>query len=183
MQTIEFTKEALERSTKAVTLRPSRGQYTHKNTAVIAEGTSCFVEEKKFQMMVDVPPSIGGAGAGPTPGALMRSALTSCLAIGVKLWAARVDIEIDHICVTLEGDVDARGELGVDDAIAPGYEGLRIRYAIKSKAPKDEIEAVIDRSLKYSPLYDVFTHQQKLDVMLELEGAAQDTKPGEQNYA
>ena len=183
MQTIETIREALERSSTAVTWRPGRGQYTHINKAVINEGTTCSVEEKKFQMTVDVPPSIGGAGAGPTPGALMRSALTSCLAIGVKLWAARVDIEIDYVCVTLEGDVDARGELGVDDEISPGYEGLRLCYVIESKAPKAEIESVIERSLRYSPLFDVFTHKQKFDVTLDITGNVKDDPQGGQNYA
>lgn len=183
MQTIEQTKEALARSTKTVTLRPARGQYTHRNSAVIKEGTACLVEEKKLKMLVDVPPSVGGGGAGPTPGALMRSALTSCVAIGVKLWAARADIFIDYVDVSLEGDVDARGELGVDDAIAPGFLDIRLKILVRSAAPAEEIEAVIERSLKYSPLFDVCSNEQKIHLALDIEGAEQPLKSGGQNSA
>lgn len=183
MQTIEYTKEALARSTKAVTLRPSRGQYTHQNSAVIEEGTACVVEEKKFQMTVDVPPSIGGGGSGPTPGALLRSALTSCVAIGVKLWAARADISIDYVNVSLEGDVDARGELGVDDAIAPGFLDMRLKISIRSPAPAAEVEAMIKRSLKYSPLFDVCSNEQKIHLTLDISDTEQTLEGGERNNA
>lgn len=183
MQTMKQTKDALERSTKAVTLRPSRGQYTHQNTAVIEDGTACLVEEKKFQLTVDVPPSIGGGGIGPTPGALLRSALTSCVAIGVKLWAARADVFIDHIRVSLEGDVDARGELGVDDDIAPGFLDMRLNIAVRSPAPRTDVEAVIERSLKYSPLFDVCSNEQKIQLALDISSADQNLESGERNYA
>lgn len=179
MQTINYTKEALARSTKAVTLRPSRGQYTHLNSAAIADGTVCTVQEKKLQMMVDVPPSIGGLGAGPTPGALMRSALTSCIAIGVKLWAARADILIDYVNVSLEADVDARGELGVDDAVAPGFLDMRLKISVRSPAPAAEVKAVIERSLKYSPLFDVCTNEQKFHLTLDIAATEQISGNGE----
>lgn len=173
MQTLEFTKEALARSTKAVTMRPSVGQYTHKNSAVIDSGTRCRVREKHLDMIVDVPPSIGGGGEGPTPGTLMRSALTSCIAIGVKLWAARADMHIDYVDVQLEADVDARGEMGVDDDIAPGFLDMRLTISVRSDAPAKEVEALIERSLKYSALFDVISNEQKIELTLEIANADQ----------
>lgn len=183
MQTIEYTKEALARSTKAVTLRPSRGQYTHHNSAVIEEGTACVVEEKKFRMTVDVPPSIGGGGVGPTPGAMLRSALTSCVAIGIKLWAARADINIGYVNVSLEGDVDARGELGVDDAIAPGFLDMRLKISVQSSAPAEDVEAVIKRSLKYSSIFDVCANAQEMHLTLDIEGAEETVEEGKRSHA
>jgi len=183
MQSMEFTKEALERSTKAVTMRPGVGQYTHKNSAIIENGTACLVQEKKFNMIVDVPSSIGGGGNGPTPGALVRSALTSCIAIGVKLWAARADIQIDFVDVQLEADVDARGEMGVDDDIAPGFLDTRLKISARSSAPADEVEAVIARSLKYSPLFDIFSNEQNIRLTLDIAEADQNFAEGNSGHA
>ncbi len=171
MQTLEFTKKALARSTKAVTLRPSKGQYTHKTSAVIDSGTACRIREKRLDMIVDVPASIGGGGVGSTPGALVRGALASCIAIGIKLWAARADMEIDFVDVHLEADVDARGELGVDDDVAPGFLDLRLKISVRSDAPTEDVEAVIARSLKYSPLFDVFSNEQPIRMALDLADA------------
>ena len=169
MQSPESMKQALERSTKAVTMRPAVGQYTHKNTAVIEGGARCRVQEKKFDFVVDVPPSIGGGGAGPTPGALARSALTSCVAIGIKLWAARAELPVTYVEVRLEADVDARGELGVDDDIAPGFLNMTLIIDVKSPAPSAEVEAVIARSLKYSPLFDIFSNEQNIRMNFNIE--------------
>ena len=171
MQTLEFTKQALERSTKAVTMRPAVGQYTHKNTAVIHEGTNCHVQEKHFDIYTDVPPSIGGNGGAPTPGALVRSALTSCTAIGIKLWAARAGVQIDFVEVLLEGDVDARGEMGVDDDVAPGFLDLQLKISVRTSAARKDVEAIINRSLKYSPLYDIYSCEQKIQMTLDIEHA------------
>lgn len=168
MQTLEFTKQALERSTKAVTMRPAVGQYTHKNTAAIENGTRCYVRDKHFDIVTDVPTSIGGNGGAPTPGALLRSALSSCVAIGIKLWAARADIQIDYLEVEVEGDVDARGEMGVDNGIAPGYLDLRMNISIRSNADPVAIKGIIDQSLKYSPLIDAFSREHKIQTALEV---------------
>ncbi len=183
MQTLEFTRDALARSTKAVTMRPAIGQYTHTNSAVIENGTLCHVREKHLDMVVDVPPSIGGGGAGPTPGALVRSALTSCIAIGVKLWAARADIKIDYVDVQLEADVDARGEMGVDDKIAPGFLDTRLTICVRTNAPREDIEDVIARSLKYSPLFDIYSNEQKIHMNLEIANADQFIAEGTVSYA
>ena len=183
MQTLEFTKQAIARSTKAVTLRPAKGQYTHRTSAVVESGTACRVREKHFDMTVDVPPSIGGGGEGPTPGALVRSAFTSCIATGVKLWAARAGIEIDYIDVQLEADVDARGELGVDDSIAPGFLDLRLNILVHSSAAAEDVEAVIERSVKYSPLFDVFSNKQTIRMTLDVAGTGQSHAEGKASHA
>ncbi len=179
MQTLEFTRQALERSTKAVTMRPAVGQYTHKNTASITNGTHCHVQDKHFEILTDVPPSIGGNGGAPTPGALVRSALTSCTAIGIKLWAARANIDIDYLEVRLEGDVDARGEMGVDDDIAAGFLGLRLIIFVRSDAPRKEIEAIINQSKKYSPLFDIFSRDQNIQTTLDFDHAHTNTNTEE----
>lgn len=183
MQTLEFTRDALARSAKAVTMRPSVGQYTHKTSAIIHGGTKCRVREKHLDMEVDVPASIGGGGEGPTPGALMRGALTSCIAIGVKLWAARADVKIDFVDVQMEADVDARGELGVDDDVAPGILDSRITIFIRSNAPAEAIEDIIARSLKYSPLYDVYSNEQQIQMNLKVANTDQFMAEGTVSYA
>ena len=169
MQSPASMKQALERSTKAVTMRPAAGQYTHKNTAVIESGTRCRVQEKKFDFIIDVPASIGGGGAGPTPGAFVRSALTSCIAIGIKLWAARAEVPVSFVEVRLDADVDARGELGADDDIAPGFLDMTLTIDVQSLSPSEEVEAVIERSLKYSPLLDIFSNEQKIRMRFNIE--------------
>lgn len=159
MQTI---KQALVRAERTVTLRPERGRRVYRNVAVVREGIQCNVEEADQKLTLDVGKAVGGNDTGPTPSMVLRSAMSGCVAIGVKQWAARRDVPIDCVEVELETDVDARGQLGVCGKTVPGFEGIRLRIAVTSSAPRAVIDEVIADSLKYSPLMDVFVNPQSV---------------------
>lgn len=162
------TKAALERAVKVVTLAPSRGQRVYTNKASIGAGTICTVEEKGETLTMDVSKGMGGEGAGPSPSMILRSALTGCVAIGIKLWAARADVQVDAVDVTLETDVDAQGQLGVDDSVAPGFEGLRLFIEVQTDAKASLMKKIIDQSLKYSPLMDVFANPHSMNTEMSI---------------
>lgn len=168
MSDTQNTKQALERAVKVVTLSPSRGQRVYTNVASISSGTYCQIKEKDHVLTADVSPSMGGEGRGPSPSMILRSAMTSCVAIGIKMWAAREDITVDGVEVTLETDVDAQGQLGVDDRIAPGFEGLRLGITVATTADEQIMKKIIEKSLKYSPLMDVFSNSHTIATKMNI---------------
>ena len=91
------TKEAIERSVKAVSLRPAVGQGTAKTKATLRPGLACDVEEGPYKLTVGMTEKYGGTNAGPNPGVLGRASLASCLAIGIGMWAARMEVPIDSL--------------------------------------------------------------------------------------
>jgi uncharacterized OsmC-like protein len=153
-------KGALERAGRTITQKPSVGQRVYVNTAVVEDGLTCRMQEKHHVMTADLPPSMGGQDLGPSPSALLRAALSSCVAMGVKMWAARRDIAIDRVEVTVETDVDARGQFGVADEITPGFEDVRIRIHVDSAADAELLNEIVEISLRYSPLMDAFRKAQ-----------------------
>lgn len=162
-------KSALERSVKTVTLKPARGQRTYTNIATVEAGTVCRTMEKDQEIIVDVGKAMGGEDAGPSPSTLLRAAFSSCLAIGIKLWASRDDVPIEKITVTVDTPVDARGQLGVCETVTPGFGAIQIEISVRSGADASAIQQVIDKSLRYSPLMDVFCHPQSVDAKLSIE--------------
>lgn len=169
MASREQIRDALERATKTVTLKPSVGQRVYVNTAVIENGLTCRVQEKNHVLTADLPPSMGGEDCGPSPSALLRAALSSCVAMGVKMWAARRDVAIDRVEVRVETDVDARGQFGVAEEIAPGFEGVRIHIHVESPADPDLVRDIIQTSLRFSPLMDAFRKAQAVETHLSLD--------------
>ena len=163
MSDSQSIKQALDRAARTVTLRPERGQRVYRNVAVVGEGTQCKVEEAGQKLILDVGKAVGGNDTGPTPSMVLRSAMSGCVAIGVKQWAARRDVPVDQVEVALETDVDARGQLGVCGKTAPGFEGIRLTIVVTSSAPRAVIEELIADSLRYSPLMDVFLNPQSVD--------------------
>jgi uncharacterized OsmC-like protein len=129
-------REALERSARAVSLRPAIGQKTGRTTVRLKPGLACEVSDGRWTLTVGMGPASGGTDAGPGPGVLGRGALGSCLALGYAMWAARLGVPLDAVEVAVEADYDTRGELGVADDIPPGYTQIRYVVSIVSRAPK-----------------------------------------------
>ncbi|MEM7776270.1 MAG: OsmC family protein [Pseudomonadota bacterium] len=171
MSDVETIKNALDRATKTVTLRPERGQRVYRNVATLTSGTQCAIEEAGQNLTLDVGQSLGGDNAGPTPSMVLRSAMSGCVAIGIKQWAARRGVPIDQLEVVLETDVDARGQLGVRSDIAPGFEGVRLSITVSSPASPELIDDVVRTSLQYSPLMDVFLNRQEVEHRISVVNA------------
>jgi uncharacterized OsmC-like protein len=163
MSDMESVREALDRAARTVTLRPERGQRVYRNVAAVGEGTKCLIEEAGRTLTLDVGKALGGHDAGPSPSMTLRSAMSGCVAIGIKQWAARRGVQVERVEVVLETDVDARGQLGVCEDAAPGFEGIRLMIAVTSPAPADVIKELVTTSLRYSPLIDVFVNPQSVD--------------------
>jgi uncharacterized OsmC-like protein len=149
-------REALERSAKAVSLKPAIGQKTGRTKVRLRAGLQCDIEDGAFRLTAGAGPATGGSGDGPSPGALGRGALGSCLAIGYACWAARLDVPVDSIEVDVEADYDVRGELGVSDDVPPGYTDVRYTVTITSRAPEADIQRIVDTAEQYSPYRDIF---------------------------
>ena len=154
MSDLDPIRTALERATRTITLKPAFGQRTYDNTATVRAGLACSIAEGKHSLVSDVPPGMGGSGQGPSPSMLFRSAVSSCVAIGLKMWAARQDVPMEEISVTVETDVDARGQLDVPCDAVPGFEAIRIGIEIVSDADTAAIGKVVEMTLRTSPMMD-----------------------------
>ena len=158
----EGIREALERSAKAVALRPSAGKKTGRTKIRLKPGLECEVEEGPWRLTVGIGQGGGGTNAGPSPGVLGRGAFGSCLALGYASWAARLGVPIDSLDVEVEADYDIRGELGVADDVPPGYTQVRYTVTVASRAPRADVERMIETAEKYSPYRDVFARANDL---------------------
>jgi uncharacterized OsmC-like protein len=162
MTDLKTIKNAFERNVKLLTLKPSKGQYTTSTKIRLIDGTTCEVEHGPWKFTADVGKQQGGNDAGPGPGILYRASLGSCLAIGYAIWAAHMDIEINHLEIDIEADVDARGNYGVDNA-EPGYTEMRYTITIDSPAPEDEIHELIKTADEHSPILANFRKPMKME--------------------
>jgi len=166
----ETIREIVERNARMLALKPTRGHLTGVTTARITEGLRCEIQEGPWTLTADMPAKAGGEDSAPTPGTLGRSALASCLAIGITMWAARMEIFIEALEVEVQADFDARGELGVDDQVHPGYQEVRYVVSIDSPASEQVLAELIDTAERHSPYLDVYSRGQTMARVLRLNG-------------
>jgi uncharacterized OsmC-like protein len=151
-------REIVERNIRLLAAKPSRGLLSCTAKARLREGLQCEVVEGPWRLAADMPAKAGGDETAPTPGVLGRAALASCLVIGIAAWSARLGIPIDDLEVEVHADFNARGELGADDSVRPGYTAVRYEVSIDSPAPRERLVELLDLAERHSPYLDVFSH-------------------------
>jgi uncharacterized OsmC-like protein len=137
-----------------VTARPSVGHGTAVTTVTLNPGLACDVVDGPWRFSVGMTEKYGGSNNAPNPGVYGRAALGSCLAIGYGMWAARLGIPIRSLTVEVRARYDARGELGIDDTIRPGYTNMAYVVTVDSEASDADIHRLLDAADRHSSWLD-----------------------------
>lgn len=149
-------KSAFERLAKIFKDKPGMAKDVCRSTTRIRQGLDCEIQEGDFKLNATMAESAGGSGVYPTPGVLGRAALGSCLAIGYKMWASKLEIPIKSLEIEIEADVDSAGLYGTAD-VAPGYSEVRYSVRIESLASEADINTLLEHGDKHSPYLDIFS--------------------------
>lgn len=122
--------------------------------------------ETPFTFEKDEPPVLLGGDKGANPVEFLFVALAGCMTTGLVYHAAARGIEIDEVSSTYEGNIDLRGFLGLDDSVRNGYEGITVTFDIKSDAPREQLEELVQISQQRSPVFDCVTNGVPVSVKL-----------------
>ena len=112
---------------------------------------------KTFVLDADEPPLLLGKDNGANPVEHLLNALAACVTTSMVYHAAARGIEIQEVESSLEGDIDLRGFLGLDKSVRNGYQGIRMKFKIKTAASDSQIEELCRLGPTYSPVYDSLT--------------------------
>lgn len=112
------------------------------------------------------PPVLLGENEGPNAGEYVLHALAGCLTTSLVLHAAAQGIRLDEVRSTLEGDVDARGFLGLDESVRNGFEKVLVTFQVKGDATDEQLESLCRLAQDRSPVFDIVTHAVPVEVKL-----------------
>lgn len=119
--------------------------------------------EHRFILEADEPPVLLGADTGANPVEHLLHALASCLTSSIVYHAAIRNIHIEEIESELEGDLDVRGFMGLAKEVRKGYQGIRVKFRIKSDAPAAKLE----ECARFSPVLDVTSNGTPVTLQIE----------------
>src|SRR6202522_663920 len=91
---------------------------------------SCSVDIGRALYRAEAHKGVGGAGAGACSGDLLLGALAACAQITYQMVCAGMGITQERIEVTVEGDLDLRGTLGISKDVPVGFESIRLHFDI-----------------------------------------------------
>lgn len=101
----------------------------------------------------DMPRALGGGGTDPRPGWLFRAALASCTTTVIAMRAAQLGISLDLLEVTVDGESDNRGLLGLDDRVSAGLTALHARVKLAARGvPPERLRELAHWGEAHSPV-------------------------------
>ncbi len=133
---------------------PDNAVITFSASSRLAEGLRCEVAARDFRFAVDEPEALGGTDSAPNPVEYLLAALASCQEITYRLYADALGIPLDDVSVTLEGEIDLRGFLDVDDAVAPGFRVIRGTVTLASSADDEALQRLKRAVDRHCPVLD-----------------------------
>ncbi len=105
-----------------------------------------------FEFTNGEPPVLLGNNEGANPVEFLLHALAGCVTTTFVLHAAVRGITIRSLSTELAGELDARGLLGLDDSVAPGYKSIRIRMRVDADCAEDELNDLLAYAQEHSPV-------------------------------
>jgi uncharacterized OsmC-like protein len=111
-----------------------------------------------FAIDAGEPAVLLGHDTGPNPAEALLHALAACLTTTLVYVAAARGVRLTAVESTLEGDMDVRGCLGLDDGVRNGFDRIRVSFHVEGDAPAEKLREVVQRARARSAVYDMVAH-------------------------
>jgi uncharacterized OsmC-like protein len=124
---------------------------------------SCSIDIGRAVYQAEAHKGVGGAGAGACSGDLLLGALAACAQITCQMVAAAMGIPTERIAVTVEGDLDLRGTLGISKDVPVGFESIRLNFdVVAPEATPEQLRGLREKTEQYCVVMQTLVHPPKL---------------------
>jgi uncharacterized OsmC-like protein len=94
-------------------------------------------------------PMVGGGGDLACSGDLLLASLAACQEITLRMVAAAMGIALRDVEVTIEGDLDFRGTMGIDAETQVGFHRIRSIVRFDADAPPERLQRLAARAERF----------------------------------
>src|SRR5919201_6329588 len=119
---------------------------------------SCSVDIGRMIYDAQAHPGVGGPGTGACSGDLLLGALAACAQLTCQMVATAMGLDVRGVEVTVEGDLDLRGTLGLDREVGAGFSAIRLRFEVDAPEVSDEqLESLFEKTERYCTVLQTLT--------------------------
>lgn len=127
---------------------------TAASRVVDADGWRSEIKVRDHTLTGDLPENFAGTDRGPKPTEFMLVALATCHEVTYRVVAESLGIALDGVSVTVTGVSDARGFIGLDDRVRPGFLEVRGTVTLDTPASEADVERLRQMVEKHCPVLD-----------------------------
>ncbi|MGH9648958.1 MAG: OsmC family protein [Terriglobales bacterium] len=132
---------------------------------------ACSVDIGRAIYEAQAHTGVGGAGTAACSGDLLLGALAACAQITCQMVAAAMGVPVEHAEVTVEGDLDLSGTLGVSKEVPVGFEKIRVRFDVHApQATPEQLRALHEKSEQYCVVMQTLLKPPKVEAEWKTSG-------------
>ena len=154
--------------------KPLKEQYRREPSSsqitLAAKGTetatplSCSVDIGRAIYQAEAHPGVGGTGTAACSGDLLLGALAACAQLTCQLVATVMGVPTRRIEVTVSGDMDLRGTLGLSKDVPVGFQSIRLQFDPDAPdATAEQLRALQEKTEQYCVVMQTLVHPPKIE--------------------
>jgi uncharacterized OsmC-like protein len=125
---------------------------------------SCSVDIGRAIYQAEAHKGVGGTGTAACSGDLLLGALAACAQLTCQLVATAMGIQTRHIEVTVDGDMDLSGTLGISKEVPVGFEAIRVRFNVDApEATPEQLRSLEEKTEQYCVVLQTLLRPPKIE--------------------
>jgi uncharacterized OsmC-like protein len=154
--------------------RPLKEQYrrdpSSSRITLTAKGSetatplACSVDIGRAIYQAEAHKGVGGTGGAACSGDLLIGALAACAQLTCQLVATAMGIPTQRIEVTVSGDMDLQGTLGISKDVPVGFDAIRVQFNLDApQATPEQLEALQEKTEQYCVVLQTMLHPPRIE--------------------
>jgi uncharacterized OsmC-like protein len=119
---------------------------------------ACSVDIGRAIYEAQAHSGVGGPGTAACSGDLLLGALAACAQVTYQMVSTAMGVPVASVQVTVEGDLDLRGTLGIDPETPVGFTAIRTRFEVDApEATLEQLASVLEKTERYCVVLQTLT--------------------------
>ena len=132
---------------------------------------ACSVDIGRAIYSAEAHKGVGGTGTAACSGDLLLGALAACAQLTCQLVATAMGIPTRRIEVTVSGDMDLQGTLGISKEVPVGFEAIRVQFNLDApQASAEQRHALQEKTEQYCVVLQTLLHPPKITPQWSVTG-------------
>src|SRR5262245_23643452 len=111
---------------------------------------ACSIEVGQAIVAAQAHSGVGGPGTAACSGDLLLGALAACAQLTCQLVATAMGIPVEAINVSVEGEMDLRGALGISRDVPVGFQDIHAKFEIRTpEATPEQLNSLREKTEAY----------------------------------
>ncbi len=161
----EYANEVKEnniqgKASYGVALNWESGTKTTVSTKNMVFGEHKLVRD--FNFTIDEPTQLLGVNSAPNPAEYMLGGLAGCMAVTFMAGATAMNINIHQLQLEIDGELDLKGFLGLNNDSCVGFPELKFIFNVKGNGTQEQYNTLMERVTKHSPNFNTIKNEVRM---------------------